>query len=91
VIGYLTLEVRSPAQEAYMVQEARAVVQDVGILPAWRGQGIGRALMEAAEQWARRQGARHLQLNVWEFNTGALRFYETVGFTTIARKMEKAL
>lgn len=74
-----------------MVQVTRAVVQDVGILPAWRGQGIGRALMEAAEQWACRQGARHLQLNVWEFNTGALRFYETLGFATISRKMEKAL
>jgi GNAT superfamily N-acetyltransferase len=91
VIGFLIIQLHSPAQEPYVVQETRAVVQDVGILSAWRGQGIGRALMEAAEQWARRQGARHLQLNVWEFNTGALRFYETMGFTTISRKMEKAL
>ena len=47
--------------------------------------------MEAAEAWARQQGATRLVLNVWEFNTGALSFYESLGYNAFSRNMWKAL
>jgi GNAT superfamily N-acetyltransferase len=91
VIGFITAQMRPPAQEPYFVPERRALVQNLGMLSAWRGQGIGRALMEAVEGWAREHGATRLVLNVWEFNTGALRFYETLGYSAFSRNMWKAL
>jgi ribosomal protein S18 acetylase RimI-like enzyme len=91
VIGFVTVQMRPPAQEQYLVPESRALVQNLGVLSAWRGQGIGQTLMEAAEAWARRHGATRLVLNVWEFNTGALGFYETLGYRGFSRNMWKAL
>jgi diamine N-acetyltransferase len=91
VIGFVTAQLRPPAQEPYLAPERRALVQNLGMLSAWRGQGIGRTLMEAAEAWARQHGATRLVLNVWEFNTGALRFYETLGYSSFSRNMWKAL
>jgi hypothetical protein len=43
--------------------------------------------MGAGEQWARRQGARRIMLNVWEFNAGALGLYESLGYTTFSRNL----
>jgi len=91
VIGFVTVQLRPPVQEPYLVPERRALVQNLGMLSAWRGQGIGRTLMEAAEAWARQQGATRLVLNVWEFNTGALSFYESLGYNAFSRNMWKAL
>jgi len=91
VIGFVTVQLRPPAQEPYLVPETRALVQNLGMLSAWRGQGIGRTLMEAAEAWARQRGATRLVLNVWEFNTGALSFYESLGYSGFSRNMWKAL
>jgi ribosomal protein S18 acetylase RimI-like enzyme len=47
---------------------------------AQRGRGIGRALLGAAEQWARGSGVRKLELHVLPHNTGAIALYEGFGF-----------
>ncbi len=47
--------------------------------PAARRQGIGRALMQAAETWLRERGAPKIQLMVREDNDAALGFYESLG------------
>jgi GNAT superfamily N-acetyltransferase len=91
VIGFVTIQLRAPGHEPYLVHERRALVHNLGILPAWRGQGSGRALMEAAEAWARQRGATGLALNVWEFNASALRFYETLGYSAFSRNLWKTL
>jgi ribosomal protein S18 acetylase RimI-like enzyme len=47
--------------------------------------------MEAAQEWARQRGARRVQLTVWEFNEGAIAFYESLGYETYSRNMWKSL
>ncbi|HET9794460.1 MAG TPA: GNAT family N-acetyltransferase [Thermoanaerobaculia bacterium] len=44
------------------------------------GLGVGRALVAAAEEWARRRGHLRLTLNVFERNARARRLYERLGF-----------
>jgi len=43
--------------------------------------GIGRALIAAAEAWARDHGLRNLTLHTGAFNAGARGFYAALGFT----------
>ena len=45
----------------------------------------------AAEAWARNHGAERLHLNVWEFNEGAIAFYEALCYTTFSRNMWRQL
>jgi RimJ/RimL family protein N-acetyltransferase len=47
----------------------------------WRGQGIGRRLLERAIEWARGSGVvTRIELHVFTRNEGAIRLYERCGF-----------
>ena len=51
------------------------------VAPASRGQGLGRALMEAALHQARDRGADTMDIGVDEPDLAARRLYESLGFT----------
>ena len=57
-------------------------VADVGLMVALdaRRQGVGRALMQAAVDWARQAGVRKLELHVFPWNDAAMALYEAFGF-----------
>jgi GNAT superfamily N-acetyltransferase len=54
------------------------------ITPARRGQGLGRALMEAVLRAARDQGADTMDIGVDEPDLAARRLYESLGFSNRA-------
>jgi ribosomal protein S18 acetylase RimI-like enzyme len=54
------------------------------VAPASRGQGLGRALMEAALSQARLRGADSMDIGVDEPDLAARRLYESLGFTNRA-------
>jgi GNAT superfamily N-acetyltransferase len=54
----------------------RCWVEDLAVSPEYRSQGIGKALLDAARDWARERGATHLELDSGEARTDAHRFYE---------------
>lgn len=53
----------------------------------WR-QGIASAMIAFICDYAKAEGFCRIELNMWEFNRGALAFYETEGFSTYRRYME---
>jgi ribosomal protein S18 acetylase RimI-like enzyme len=58
------------------------LVEDVAVVPDHRGQGTGRALMEALAGWAQTQGATRMQLLADKNNPPALAFYDRLGWQT---------
>jgi GNAT superfamily N-acetyltransferase len=48
----------------------------------WRGQGVGRQLLEHARRLATARGISHMAWFVWRQNTKALAFYEGLGAKT---------
>ena len=54
------------------------------VTPARRGQGLGRALMEAALREARNRGADTMDIGVDEPDLAARHLYESLGFTNQA-------
>ena len=66
-------------------------VEEFGVKDTFRRQGIATKLMEFIKEYAREKGFTKLELNMWEFNQGALDFYEAVGFKTYRRYMEMKL
>jgi RimJ/RimL family protein N-acetyltransferase len=57
-------------------------VADLGLMVelGHRRRGIGRALMEAAEEWARAVGILKLELHVFPYNHAAIALYESLGY-----------
>ncbi len=63
----------------------------LAVAPAWRGRGVGTALMRAAEDWAGAHGAERMTLDLDAANEGALRLYERLGYTVHALEMDKPI
>src|SRR5881296_184271 len=63
-----------------------AEILNVGVAPAYRRQGVGRALVERMLAALHDHGARVVYLEVRESNVIARRLYESLGFTEVARR-----
>jgi RimJ/RimL family protein N-acetyltransferase len=61
---------------------ASSHVADLGLMVASdaRRQGVGRALLWSAVEWARGAGVRKLELHVFPWNDAAISLYEAFGF-----------
>jgi GNAT superfamily N-acetyltransferase len=68
-----------------------AHVGDIVVTPDARGKGIGRALLERAEAWARERGHRLMSLNVFLRNERARALYEQVGYKPETVRLVKSL
>lgn len=60
----------------------------MGVLPAYRGQGLGRQLLQACIDKARAQGLTRIELEARADNLRALRLYEQLGFRHEALKRQ---
>lgn len=58
-----------------------AVLWDIRVAPEQRGAGVGAALFQAAEEWARAQGCGWLKIETQNVNVAACRFYQKMGCT----------
>ncbi len=74
VVGFIALSF------APVLSGLRALVDDLAVEPAYRRQGIGAALVEAAIQRANRRGVTHLLVDTSRGDAAAQKFYQACGF-----------
>jgi len=67
------------------LQEGMGEVKRMYVDGAWRGKGVGRALLEALIAHARTVGYHHLRLGTISEMTAARSLYRTLGFVPIER------
>lgn len=72
-------------------EEVCGTIPLIAVTEAAQGRGIGKLLMEAAENWAKAQGWRLLHLEVFAENTHAQDFYQKLGFAPETLHMIKPL
>ena len=66
---------------ALWTQALDCYLEELYVVPDRRGQGIGRALMEAAMDLARERGAADMHLGTGEDDVAARALYESLGFS----------
>jgi ribosomal protein S18 acetylase RimI-like enzyme len=75
----------------YFRDEKYGYISDLAVDAAFEGQGIGRQLLETAEEWARTKKYRLLALYVFSGNRRARLLYEKYGFKEEVIKYVKAV
>jgi len=91
VVGMIELWLKRPRDREGARMARIKVDLGLAVSPDWRGRGIGTALMRAAEDWARAQGAERMVLDLDANNAGAQRLYERLGYEVEAIAMDKAI
>jgi ribosomal protein S18 acetylase RimI-like enzyme len=66
-------------------------IEMLGVAPAWRGSGLGEALITYAKSVAQTQGATRLTLHVTCGNQAALKLYRKMGFEITRQQKNRVL
>ncbi len=79
--------------ELFVVEAERhhGFLAELYVVPQARGQGHGRALIEACAHWARGRGHRLITVGVLARNASAVRAYEGTGFSPYTLYMRRYL
>lgn len=77
IAGMALVKLESPSR---MSDERSADIGRVVVEPAWRRRGVARALIAAAEGFARARGARWISAKIFSGNAEALAFWAREGF-----------
>lgn len=80
VVG-LVIVVSGGARAARIAEVGEAEIQLLGVRAAYRGQGIGKLLMDEALSYAKKQGANRIVLWTQESMKAAQALYLRMGFT----------
>ena len=88
IVGFAVLNHINRPENPFMFERDFLDVDEFCVDETFRRQGAGSAMIDFIRHYAKEKGVRRIELNMWEFNRGALAFYETAGFTTYRRYME---
>ena len=88
IVGFASVEYLERSESAYNLARKMYHVEEFGVAPDFHRRGVATALVEYMKTDAAQRGYPRIELDMWEFNQGALAFYENVGFQTYRRHME---
>ena len=88
IVGFLNVRKGSHPPFPMFRPHDFAIIENVVVDRAHRGQGIGMDLLDAAIAWAREKGLTFVQTSVWTANDRARAFYVDRGFRPMTEKLE---
>ncbi|MGH7440967.1 MAG: GNAT family N-acetyltransferase [Polyangiaceae bacterium] len=84
VVGFIEVGLRSHA-DGCDTRHRVGFIEGWYVEQAHRGVGVGRALMLAAEHWARSHGCHEMASDTWIDHESSQRAHEAVGFEVVDR------
>ena len=88
VCGFAVLNHVVRPENPFMYERDFLDIDEFGVDESFRRRGVADAMIRFIRNYAKEKGYRRLELNMWEFNRGALAFYEAADFKTYRRYME---
>ena len=89
--GYAIFFIRNYEENPFRNSYRGIHIDQIAIMPAFRNKGIGKAIMERIELFAKQSNATQIELTHWEQNEEAKGFYQHIGFETNFRFVVKSL
>jgi aminoglycoside 6'-N-acetyltransferase I len=83
MIGFIELNLRDNVPGS--CQQTTPYIEAWFVSPDYQGQGIGKALIRAAEQWAKQQGFQELGSDASITNEKSVNLHKQLGFNEIER------
>ena len=77
IVGWSWLRIY---ENEFFKEGAYGEINEIYIVPEWRGKGIGKILMKHAEDWFRNKGIKTVRVEALATNEKALAFYRKHGF-----------
>lgn len=90
IAAYSIIQILTTKNPIY-IQKKFVYIDDFCVESSYKRMGIGKLLFNYIVDFSRSINAKSLELNVWEFNKDAIKFYETMGMRTRNRRMEISL
>ncbi|HET6596597.1 MAG TPA: GNAT family N-acetyltransferase [Anaerolineales bacterium] len=79
-LGYILCKSVEREESPFIYARRYLMIDQIGVRPMARGQGVGVALIQRAEELAKELGVPRIQLDSWDFNVRAHAFFEKQGF-----------
>lgn len=91
IAGYVQIRVLPLAGESSMIRPHKSAEVGLAVRAPFRRQGVGTALMQAAQAWAVEQAMERLVLDCHAANAAAIHLYEGLGYQVLGYFMAKSL
>ncbi|MEE0933716.1 GNAT family N-acetyltransferase [Clostridium sp. D43t1_170807_H7] len=88
ICGYACVDYVDRPESPYNLARRFYHINEFGVDEKYRRQGVATELFDFIKKEATSKNFDKVELDMWEFNDGALKFYEAVGFITYRRFME---
>ena len=88
VCGFAVLNHITKPENPFMFERDFLDIDEFAVDERCRRRGVASAMIRFIRDHAEKEGFSRIELNMWEFNRGALAFYEAAGFRTYPRYME---
>ncbi len=85
--GYARIENAKP----YLQHTQHAYLGFMYVVPAYRGKGINRMILDVLIQWVKTKNISELKLDVYNENASAIKAYEKAGFSRYMINMRMGL
>ena len=91
VVGFVHVIIKEAHDIPIFIRRQYVVIDNILVKSGFQNHGIGKLLMGKIQEWSITKGASSIELNVYEFNSSAISYYERCGYKTFSRKMHKNL
>ncbi len=89
--GYIMARIKEVGLIPVMNKRTILFIEDIVVDKNYYNEGIGTKLFTFIEEKARLLNIDSIELNVWNLNENALKFYEKMGFKVQRMQMEKRI
>ena len=91
IIGFIHVEAEKTAPFPSVAPHNYACIVDFYVIPNYRRNGTGKALLESAKNWAKSKDLEYLELFVLEENQVGQNFYKRENFRIASRTLRYVL